>query len=169
MKSVRSIVRKVLGLLLLAMVFLNVANAAGRYVFRKAIPGSDEILVFSMVWLVFLGACLVSVDRRHLGFDLLPRALGATWQRVLHCVTCVAIALLTGFVTLQSWAVLEKLALVGQRSMATEIPMVVPHAAVPLSFALICLISLYHAFRPPQAPAARSGVDGASSNAPGTP
>ena len=164
MRLMRSTVRKALGLLLLAMVLLNVANAAGRYLFGKAIPGSDEILVFSMVWLVFLGACLVSLDRRHLSFDLLPRVLRRPWRRPLHTVTHLGIALLTGFVTLQSWTVLEKLAQVGQTSMATEIPMVVPHAAVPLSFGLICLISLYLAFRPAERPAA-----GATPNPPEAP
>ena len=140
--------RTALGLLLLAMVLLNVANAAGRYLFGKAIPGSDELLVFAMVWLVFLGACLVSLEGRHLGLDLLPRALGARGRRWLQVAIALVTALLTGFVALQSWAVLEKLLAVGQKSMATEIPMAIPHAAVPISFALICLISLYFVFRP---------------------
>ena len=177
MKHLRGIVRKALGLLLLAMVFLNVANAAGRYIFRKAIPGSDEILVFSMVWLVFLGACLVSLDGKHLSFDLLPKALNRRWRRVLHRFTCLALALLTGFVALQSWSVLQKLAQVGQKSMATEIPMVIPHGAVLLSFAIICLISLTFAFRPPDSAGGLSssgsgapeGADGLSSGGSGAP
>jgi len=148
MKQIRTVVRAFLGLLLLVMVFLNVANAAGRYIFKKAIPGSDEILVFAMVWLVFVGACLVSLGRGHLNFDMLPQALSRTWRRALHSVTCLAIALLTGFVATQSWAVLNKLALIGQKSMATEIPMVIPHAAVLLGLSLICVISLVQAFVP---------------------
>jgi TRAP-type C4-dicarboxylate transport system permease small subunit len=56
---------------------------------------------------------------------------------------------ITGFVAWQSWTVLKKLALVGQSSMATEIPMVIPHAAIFVSFALISLVSLVQAFRPP--------------------
>ena len=56
-------------------------------------------------------------------------------------------AALTGYVALQSWAVLGKLRSVGQTSMATEIPMVIPHAAVTLSFALMSVIALVLAFR----------------------
>ena len=152
MKRIGGIVRKTLGLLLLAMVLLNVANAAGRYLFGKAIAGSDEILVFAMVWLVFLGACLVTFEGRHLGFDLMPKALSAKWRRLHAAVTNLVIAGLTGFVALQSWAVVQKLAAVGQKSMATEIPMVVPHGAVLICFALMTLISLYLAVRGPGAP-----------------
>ncbi|MCG8358254.1 MAG: TRAP transporter small permease subunit, partial [Kiloniellales bacterium] len=53
-------VRRLLGLLLIAMVLLNVGNAIGRYVFRRSIDGADEILIFAMAWLVFIGAAVVT-------------------------------------------------------------------------------------------------------------
>ncbi|HMB76019.1 MAG TPA: TRAP transporter small permease [Kiloniellaceae bacterium] len=144
-----AIVRKALGLLLLAMVLLNVANAAGRYLFRFAIPGSDEILVFAMVWLVFLAACVVFIERGHLNFGLLATRLPAAWQGPLQRIVALTTAVLCGFLAYQSWQVLTTLARVGQKSMASEIPMVVPHAAVPLSLGIIALFALYRAFRPP--------------------
>ena len=149
MKPLTALARHFVGLLLLGMVFLNVANAAGRYIFKKAIPGSDEVLVFAMVWLVFLGAVLVAIRNDHLGFDLLSRRLSGRPKRCLQAFRCLVISGITGFVAWQSWTVLKKLALVGQSSMATEIPMVVPHAAIFVSFALISLVSLVQVFRPP--------------------
>ncbi len=142
-------VRNLLGLVLLAMVLLNVVNAAGRYLFGLAVHGSDEILVFAMVWLVFLGAALVSLEGRHLGFDLLHRYLPPGGQRALHVIICLGTALLTGYAAWQSWQVVAKLARIGKQSMATEIPMALPHVAVPLSLGLICLISLVRATRTP--------------------
>ena len=141
--------RTFLGLLLLGMVVLNVANAAGRYLFKRAIPGSDEILLFAMVWLVFIGAVLVAVRGDHLGFDLLPRSLPRPWAWWLKRLHSLAIAGLTGFVAWQSWGVLQMLSGVGQRSMATELPMVVPHASLFLCLTAICLVSLVQTFRPP--------------------
>lgn len=129
------------------MVLLNVANAAGRYLLGKAIPGSDELLVFAMVWLVFVGACLVSLEGSHLCLDLLSRTLRPGARRLLSAALAMLTAVLTGYVALQSWAVLGKLQAVGQKSMATEIPMVIPHAAVTLSFALMAVIALLLAFR----------------------
>lgn len=75
LNTVGATFRKLLGLLLIAMVLLNVANAAGRYLFGSSIEGSDELLVFAMVWLVFLGAVLATARRGHLGFDVLERLL----------------------------------------------------------------------------------------------
>lgn len=145
----RRLPRSLLGALLIAMVLLNVANAAGRYLFGKAIAGSDEILVFAMVWLVFLGAVLVTARRGHLGFDVLDRLLPEQLRRPLHVLRHLAVAALAGYVALQSWQVLEKLARIGQSSMALGIPMVVPHAAVVVSFLLILAFSLHAATRPP--------------------
>lgn len=139
------------------MVFLNVANAGGRYLLGKAIPGSDEILVFAMVWLVFLGACLVSLESRHLSLDILPRFLSAKGRRRLSAAIGLLTAILTGYVAIQSWAVLRKLQTVGQKSMATEIPMVVPHAAVTLSFTLIAVIAFFLVFRPSRTVDPQSG------------
>ena len=148
MRGPLAILRKALGLLLLAMVLLNVANAAGRYLFSYAIPGSDEVLVFAMVWLVFLGACLVYVERGHLNFGLLAARLPAVWQRRLQRVVALTTAVLCGYLAYQSWQVLTTLARVGQKSMAIEVPMVVPHAAVPLSLGVIALFALFRALRP---------------------
>lgn len=149
LKAAGAIVRKLLGALLIAMVLLNVANAAGRYLFGKAIAGSDELLVFAMVWLVFLGAVLVTARQGHLGFDIAARLLTGGPQRLLHSVRHLVVAALAGYVALQSWAVLQKLIKVDQSSMALGVPMAIPHAAVLVSFLLILVFSLRAALRPP--------------------
>jgi len=98
--------RRLLGALMIAMVVVNVLNAAGRYLFATAISGSDELLVYAMVWLVFLGAVLVTRDRAHLSFDLwqrlLPPALVRA-QRLFHDLLLLALA---GFAcpTPRSWS-----------------------------------------------------------------
>ena len=149
------------------MVLLNVANAGSRYLLGWAIPGSDEVLVFAMVWLVFLGACVVAQEGRHLSLDLLPGLLGPRHRLLLSRGLCLLTAVLTGFVALQSWAVVGKLQAVGQKSMATEIPMVIPHVAVTLSFATIALIALVCVIRPIGGEAkGRGGAKPAETDAP---
>lgn len=160
MRRLHALARRLLGLLLIAMVVLNVANAAGRYLLGVAIPGSDELMVFAMVWVVFVGALLVTVDDGHLGFDLLSRTLPPGGARALHVLKNLTVALLSGYVAIQSWAVLQKLERVGQRSMATEIPMTIPHAAVFVGLGLTCVAALWLALRRPGA-AQASGRDGA--------
>ena len=121
---------RALGVILLLMVALNAANAIGRYFFDRAIEGADEVLVYSMIWLVFLGAALVAQKDKHLRFDLLERILKAyRARRVLFFVVT--------FVVFQSVQVIEKIGKVGQKSMALEIPMVIPHSAVLIGLLLI--------------------------------
>ena len=141
-KKVANIFSRALGVILLLMVALNAANAIGRYFFARAIEGADEVLVYSMIWLVFLGAALVSQKDKHLRFDLLERILkGDRVRRVLFLVYNGLTFLVVIFVVLQSVQVIEKIGKVGQKSMALEIPMVIPHFAVLIGLLMIGAIA----------------------------
>ena len=134
--------RLALGLLVLAMVAVNVANAAGRLFFARAINAADETLVFALVWLVFLGAILVTKERGHLGFDLLRKVLPAVWARALDALSDLAIFAVALAVAVQSWQVVGQLAAIGQRSMASGIPTWIPHAAILIGMGLTALVAL---------------------------
>ena len=138
----RAALRWALGLLLIAMVLLNVANAAGRYLFGHAITGADELLVFSMVWLVFAGVVLVTAEGRHLRLDLGRSLFAGRLGAVRATVINLIIAVLCFYVALQSWEIIGRLGQIGQRSMALGIPMVVPHAAIAIGLAAAALVAL---------------------------
>src|SRR3546814_15011162 len=112
--TTRAALGYVIGLLLIMMVVLNVANAFGRYVFGQTVPGSDELLVFSMVWLVFLGAALATAGGRHLRFDLLAIMLPRRLEFLLDAVRCALRAVLAGSVCLQSRGPLSTLGRSGE-------------------------------------------------------
>ena len=138
----RLALRWALGLLLIAMVLLNVANAAGRYLFGRAITGADEVLVFSMVWLVFAGVVLVTAEGRHLRLDLAASLFRGRLGHGRAVLIDLMIAVLCLYVALQSWEIIGRLAQIGQRSMALGIPMVVPHAAIAIGLAATALVAL---------------------------
>ena len=131
--------RRLLGTVLIAAVLINLANVVGRYVFSRPIQATDEILVYLFVWCVFLGAVLVSWEGRQLRMDALSTVLPAPARTVLNAL---ALALFVGmalFVIAQSMSFLARIHEVGQKSIATGIPMVFPHAAIPLGFGLMLL------------------------------
>ena len=66
-----TIARTLLGLVLLAMVVLNVINAAGRYALGAVFIGSDELLVFAMIFMVMIGMLIVTAERGHIALDFL--------------------------------------------------------------------------------------------------
>lgn len=124
------------------MVALNVANAAGRYVLQQAIAGADEILVFAMAWLVFVGAALVTWQGRHLSVDVIDHVLPSRARRLRDMFVLVLMAALGGFVVIQSVDVIGRLAKIGQVSMGAQIPMAVPHASIAVGFGLIVVLAL---------------------------
>lgn len=140
-RAIQDTVWALVGVLMLAMVVLNVVNVIARRVFGSAIPQADELMVFSMVWLVFLGVILVTAEERHLGFDLLSRTLTGR-SRVLHGIAMdLVIAVLAAYVAVQSYNVVGKLIQFDQRSMAAGIPMAIPHLAVLVGLAGTALLA----------------------------
>ncbi|GAB5468565.1 MAG: hypothetical protein Kilf2KO_15950 [Rhodospirillales bacterium] len=131
-----------LGVALLAMVLLNVGNAGGRYLFGRALPGADEILLFAMIWLVFLGGILVTARRRHLRLDLLERLWPGRGQLLQQSLIDLLLAGLCGFLALQSLAVVERLGGIGQTSMAAGLPMAWVHGGLLVGLALTALVAL---------------------------
>lgn len=136
------VLRVVLGGLLVLMVLLNGANAFGRFVLKQSIIGADEILIFAMAWLVFLGAALVSWEGRHLAIDLIRPSLPPHIRRWLEAVQLLALVFVCVFVGIQSVGVIDQLGRIGLRSMAAQIPMTLPHAAVAVGLALAALFAV---------------------------
>ena len=128
-------VRAALGLGLIAMVLLNVANAGSRYGGLPTLTGADEALVYGMIWIVMLGAILAARGREHLVIDLVPAALGRRPAALVRLVTDAATAGLCGFVAYHSWAFVERIGALGSTSMGLGIPMTWAHSAVLTGFA----------------------------------
>jgi TRAP-type C4-dicarboxylate transport system permease small subunit len=142
MRYLLSLVRVLLGSLMLLAVAINFANVVGRYAFSAPIFWAEEALVFLDVWCVLLGAALVAQSNTHLRMDafeaILPRAL-RRWADMLTMALLGAVALLLVWI---SGGIVAGMAQSDQRSVALELPMALPYAALPTGFALIALIAL---------------------------
>ena len=119
-----------LGVLLIAAVCLNFVNVIGRYAFGKALFGADEIQTYSMVWMAFAGAVVVTWRNAHLRMDVLV-ARAPPWLKA---------ALRFGELIL--------MAAMDRTSDAAAIPMAIPHSAVAVGFGLIALIALWRMSQP---------------------
>jgi TRAP-type C4-dicarboxylate transport system permease small subunit len=131
-----------LGLALVAAVLINFASVAGRYLFGAAVLGADEVQIFLMVWIAFLGAALVSWREGHLRMDVLAARLPPRAAAALRFVERLAVLALACLVAWQSWLYVGLMLQVDRRSDAAGVPMALPHAAVGAGFALIALIAL---------------------------
>lgn len=135
-------IERALALAFIAAVCLNFANVVGRYGFGRSIAAADEIQIYIMVFMAFLGAAVVSWRRQHLRMDVLVRFLPRPVQSALRLCEIVLVAAVAGFALVQSWRYSAQMFAIGRTSDIGGIPMWIPHGAVVLGFALI-LVSLF--------------------------
>lgn len=132
---------------LVLAVLVNFANVVARYVFRSPLLGADELQVFLMVWMTFLGVVVVTWRRMHLRMDLLAARLPAGARGRLQLVEAVVTAVLAALVLGESWRYTVKMLEIGRRSDALGLPVWIPHSSVAIAFGLIGLIAVYRLTR----------------------
>jgi TRAP-type transport system small permease protein len=150
-----------LALAFIVAVLLNFANVVGRYLFGLSLLGSDELQVFIMIGMTFLGAAVVSRRNMHLRMDVLVRYLPRRLQLLLRCLEQALLMLLAGFVLTQSYFYASRMWSIGRTSDMTGVPMWVPHGVVVLGFGLILIVAAWSIVRllrglPERAPAAEA-------------
>jgi TRAP-type C4-dicarboxylate transport system permease small subunit len=133
---------RISGVIFILVVMLNFASAVGRYAAGTPILGADEVQVFTMIWLIFVGAAIAAMRRAHLRMDVLTASLSprlAWWRDVCETLLMLAAcALMVGVsadFTLQIYTM-------EQKSDAAEIPMWLPHLSVVVGFVGMLLCSL---------------------------
>ena len=141
------LIERVLALDFIFAVCLNFANVIGRYVVGRSISGADEVQIYIMVWMAFLGAAVVAWRRNHLRMDVLVRFLPAAFQAALRFIEVALVLLLAGFTVVQSARYTWQMAALGRTSDVGGIPMWIPHSAVMLGFGLIAVVSLFEMCR----------------------
>ena len=75
-----ALIQALTAVLLLVSVPLNFANIVGRYVFSAPIASAEEVMLFLLVGIVFLGNSVVGYEGKQLRMDVLLQALPARWR-----------------------------------------------------------------------------------------
>lgn len=137
-----TIPRLVVGTLFFLSLGLNFANVVGRYLFSSPIMSAEEILTYSMIWYIFLGAVLVTWEGRHLRMDLLFLVFPPALRRWLSAVSLLVFMGVCLMVAVASIDVVTLIARNGENSVVADIPMVIPYIVLPLGFGLMSLAIL---------------------------
>lgn len=133
----------VLALAFISAVVLNFTNVMGRYLFGFALMGSDELQVFVMVAMTFLGAAVVTRRNEHLRMDVLVQFMPEPVRLLLRIAEQVLLVLLAGFVLSQSYFYAGQMLRIGRTSDMSGVPMWIPHGFVALGFALMLVIACW--------------------------
>ena len=137
------VIEVVLALAFIIAVLLNFTNVVGRYLFGLSLLGSDEVQVFIMVGMTFLGAAVVTRRHEHLRMDVLVQFMPGPVRLGLRITEQLLLIALAGFVVSQSYFYASQMLRIGRTSDMAGVPMWIPHGTVTLGFALIILIAAW--------------------------
>jgi TRAP-type transport system small permease protein len=137
------VIELVLALAFILAVLLNFTNVVGRYLFGISLLGSDELQVFIVVGVTFLGAAVVTRRNQHLRMDVLVQFMPAPLRLALRVAEQLLLIALAGFVISQSFFYARQMLRIGRTSDMAGVPMWIPHSAVALGFALVLIFVLW--------------------------
>jgi len=122
--------------LLLIAVVLNFLNVTGRYVFGAPIFWAEEVMLFLLVAIVFLGNSVVGWEGKQLRMDVVLHLLPHGWRRALEILSDLAVIAVSLFIAWSSFPVIQMLAEFGQNSQVAEVPLVIPQVLIPMGLVL---------------------------------
>lgn len=134
--------RLVAGLCMLAAIGINFANVVGRYIFNAPIFWAEEAMIFLIIWCVFLAFVSITATSEHLKMDILSTSLSKPVAGALNQFGLALGVVVMMFLSWQSFQAIAKLWRFDMRSIALEISMVIPHAAVITGFTLSAFAAL---------------------------
>ena len=133
-RMVFAVPRFIAGSLVLVIVALTGANVVARYVFLAPFFWAEEALTYVMISFVYIAAILVTWDGNHLRMDILSQLLKSPWKEIVNFIATILFIAICAFIVVQSFEVTLLQAKFGKRSVAAEIPMVIPHSMVLIGF-----------------------------------
>jgi TRAP-type C4-dicarboxylate transport system permease small subunit len=139
-KGILAVIRIVAIILLTCSVGINFVNIVGRYFFRAPIFWADEAMLFLMVGCVFLGIGQVAWTGQHIRMDVFLRMMPGPVRDALYLLSDIAMAATGIVLAVFAWPTLRQLEAFDQRSLAADIPLVIPQGMIPFGLSLMALL-----------------------------
>jgi TRAP-type C4-dicarboxylate transport system permease small subunit len=130
------------GTLFLLAVVLNFVNVIGRYVFGMPVFWAEEALTFTVIWIVFLVVGTITYRGAHLNMDLLYSRMPPALQHAVRIAIALSLIVCAIYTAMQSWAVVKLHYMTGGVTAGTNIPLVIPHAALLFGFSYMALAAI---------------------------
>lgn len=127
--------------LLIIAVALNFANIVGRYMFNAPIASAEEVMLFLLVAVVFLGNGLVSWEGKQIRMDVILHALPPIVRRLLEVLADLTMMVVCVVLIVFAWPVIDMLYDFDQRSPAASVPLFIPQALIPIGLGLMAFLT----------------------------
>ena len=117
-----------------------------RYVFDSPLNEFDEIEIYMMVAIAFLGAVVAQIRHTHLRMDVLAKAFPPSFAPIIHLAESLTAITISGIIAWVSWGYIAQIYGLGTESENTHIKMWIPYSLVAVSFTLILCTALIRLF-----------------------
>lgn len=134
--SVTSYIEIIVTLLMVLLVSITVF---ARYFFGITWAGMDELIRLSMIWMVFLGLALLSIENDHITIDTIYSKLPAMMRKYINIIiglTSISVSLFLFFV---SYRMVSNLMFIGQRSPSGAFPAYLGYLALCIGMLLTAI------------------------------
>ena len=129
----------VTGTLLLIAITINFANVIARYFFLEALYWAEEVLIYMTLWGVILACATITYQGLHIRMDLFSAMLRSPLKEIVGAFAALLMVVASIYVVVQSYQVVRLFWRSGEVSITAEIPLTIPHIAVPIAFGLMAL------------------------------
>ena len=132
--------------LLLIAIALNFANIVGRYIFNAPIASAEEVMLFLLVAVVFLGNSVVGWENRQIRMDVVLHLMPPALRRFFEVLADLAMIAVSIALIVFAWPVIDMLAEFDQRSQAANVPLYIPQSLIPIGLGLTALLTAARLF-----------------------
>ena len=127
------------GILFFVAIAINFANVVARYFFFEALYWAEEVLIYMVLWGVLMAAITITYQGLHIRMDLFSGMLRSPVKEIIGALTAAAMICASVYVVLQSIEVVKLFWRSGEVSISADVPLVIPHIAVPIAFGLMAV------------------------------
>ena len=140
-KDLVASIRFLTTVLLLVAVALNFVNIVGRYIFNAPIALAEEVMLFLLVAVVFLGNSVVAWEGKQIRMDVVLHTLPPAVRHVFEVFADLAMIAVSVALIVFAWPVIQMLSEFDQRSQAANVPLFIPQALIPIGLGLTAILT----------------------------
>jgi TRAP-type C4-dicarboxylate transport system permease small subunit len=133
-------------LLVFTLLFSIVAGVVFRFVVNEPLHWSDEVAIFSVVWITFVGGSMGIKSREASSITFAMDRLTGFKRQVLLGIGLAVVVVFTGYLLFVSASWIKDPQILMERSSSTGIPMVYPYLCIPIGFACMTIHTLAQLF-----------------------
>lgn len=127
----------------LSSAIIVVFNVVMRYILKKDLMGSEEILTILMIWMYCVGGAYGSYEGSHITADILSSYVkNENSLKILKFIQELVSVLVLSVVTVQVWKYLQWSLSIGAISTTLKIPMIIPQSSLGVGFTLMLVFHL---------------------------